>query len=365
MKNCRCHCRPPARRARPFIKMPQPPSQGFQGRYTPQEIKKAYGFSSGADGSGQTIAVVAASGQPNIASDLSIFSRYFGLPEAEVTVEQIGQAPAAPDPDWALEISMDMEWAHALAPGAGLMLVVSASDRIGDLIQAVDRALVLGADVVSMSWGEDEFPGETALDRVFQNHPETVFVAASGDVGGVPVYPSVSPLVRSAGGSTLQLGASGERLSETAWPSGGCGPSLYFSIPGFQQRMSGISTLTGGRRGTPDVVFCGDPSHGVAVYHSIPYQGSTGWGIAGGSSLAAPCWSALAAAARQSGRAFSPDTLYRLAGGDAYRIPQPYFYDITEGSSGPYQALPGWDLCTGLGSPRADALINGLPRAGL
>ena len=94
MKNCRFHCHSPARRARPFFKMLQPPSQGFQGGYTPQEIKKAYGFPADAGaGAGQTIAVVAASGQPNISSDLGVFSRYFGLPEAEITVEQIGQHP--------------------------------------------------------------------------------------------------------------------------------------------------------------------------------------------------------------------------------------------------------------------------------
>ncbi|MDD2955294.1 MAG: S53 family peptidase [Oscillospiraceae bacterium] len=349
-----------SRRARPFVSAPVPLSQSFQGGYTPQQIQTAYQFPPSAGGRGQTIALVDAYGQPNIRADLEVFSRRFGLPPATLTIERMGLVPSAPEENWALETSLDVEWAHALAPQARLLLVLAASGRIEDLMQAAAYAASAGADVVSMSWGQDEFSGETQWERVFSAYPDTVFVAAAGDVAAVPVYPSVSPLVLSVGGTTLELNGAGRRVSETAWPGGGGGPSAYFSIPGFQRRMTGILALTGGARGTPDVSFSANPYAGVAVYHSFTYQGGFGWGVVGGSSFSAVAWAAVAAISRQTSGGFSPTRLYRLAGGGSYRVPQPYFYDITQGGNRLYQAGPGWDLCTGLGSPRMSALPFGL-----
>ena len=359
MNSCSGSPSPPRQSVHPFVQILKPLAVNFQGGYSPQELRRAYQIPGFADGAGQRIAVVAAYGHPNIAEDLAVFSRHFDLPDADLSVERAGALPEDINPDWALEIALDVEWAHALAPRAQLLLMLSPSSQMEDLMRAVERAASFGADVVSMSWGEDEFPEETDLNRVFQSRIETTFIAAAGDTGGVTVYPSASPQVISAGGTTLRLEEGGGRISETAWSSGGGGPSRYFGIPSFQQNMEGLPALTGGQRGTPDVSFCANPAYGAAVYSSVAYQGSYGWGIAGGTSLAAPCWAAISALIRQqTGSPFSADSLYRLAGGEVYRIPQPAFFDITQGISGQYQAAPGWDFCTGLGSPKADMLLG-------
>ncbi|MDD3192647.1 MAG: S53 family peptidase [Oscillospiraceae bacterium] len=350
----------PTRQARPFIQLAGPLSETFQGGYTPQQIRSAYGFSEEMNGAGQTIALIETGNQPNIRADLEVFNRFFSLPATSLTIRRIGPVPTASDPNWALEATLDAQWAHVLAPGAELLLIYAASAGIGDLMQAVDLAGELGADVVSMSWGRTEFANQTTQEQIFRRYPQVSFVAASGDESAIPLYPSVSPQVLSAGGTSLVLSEGGARISEIAWYGGGGGPSLFFPIPPAQERMEGVREKSAGMRGTPDVSFCADPDYGVVVYQSMPMSGSSGWGKAGGTSLAAPAWAAILAGARQYSGTVSPADLYRLAGGRQYLEPQPYFIDITEGASRLYQAQRGWDLCTGLGSPRIGRLQAGL-----
>lgn len=160
--------------------------ENFQGGYTPQQIRSAYDFPANSTGLGQTIALITTGLQPNIESDLSFFSSFFSLPAARLTIRRIGAVPEVLDSDWALETTLDVEWAHALAPEADLLLVYAASDRIGDLMQAADLAAGLGADVISMSWGEQERPGQSELERVFRLYPSTAFVGSAGDQSAVP-----------------------------------------------------------------------------------------------------------------------------------------------------------------------------------
>ena len=135
------------RKARPFVRLATRLDENFQGGYTPQQIRSAYDFLANSTGLGQTIALITTGLQPNIESDLSFFSSFFSLPAARLTIRRIGAVPEVLDSDWALETTLDVEWAHALAPDADLLLVYAASDRIGDLMQAADLAAGLGAAV--------------------------------------------------------------------------------------------------------------------------------------------------------------------------------------------------------------------------
>ena len=157
-------------------------------------------------GAGQTIAIVDAYNDPNIKSDLQVFDNQFGIaaPPSFNVVNQTGGAnlPAA-DAGWSMEIALDVEWAHAIAPGANILLVEANSSSINDLVGAVNYARQApGVTTVSMSWGGSEFAGESTYDSYFTTpagHAGVSFVAASGDSGGSGEWPAVSPNVLGGG----------------------------------------------------------------------------------------------------------------------------------------------------------------------
>src|SRR2546427_12889303 len=192
---------------------------------TPSQIRHAYGFdvlscsSSNTCGSGQTVAIVDASTDPNIQSDLTTSDSQFGLPTCTTsngcfTIATPQGAPRA-NRSWALEISLDVEWAHAIAPGAKILLVEAATNSFANLFSAVDfAASQTGVHQVSMSWGGGESSTEVGSDSHFQVTGVTFF-ASSGDSGHGIIYPSASPFVVSVGGTTLTLGGSNV-VSETA-----------------------------------------------------------------------------------------------------------------------------------------------------
>ncbi len=210
--------------------------------YTPQQIQNAYGvnqitFSGGkvaGNGAGQTIAIVTAYNDPNIKSDLAAFDSQFGLSAPpSFQVDNLGATTT--DAGWALETSLDVEWAHSVAPGANIVLVEAPSASLSDLLNAVNYASNQpGVSVVSMSWGTTEFWGESAYDSIFTTpagHTGVTFVAASGDSGAWygPMYPSVSPNVLAVGGTTLTLAAGSTYGSETGWSGSTGGFSGYDS----------------------------------------------------------------------------------------------------------------------------------------
>ena len=325
--------------------------------YTPAQIRHAYGFDQlQADGTGQKIAIVDAYGNASIQSDLNTFCTQFGLPATTVTI--LGPNSSA-DTGWALETALDVEWAHAIAPRATIILSVAQSASDFDLLRAVAAATNAGATVVSMSWGGSEFSGESAYDPYFQAAGVT-FVASSGDSGELSgriqvEWPAVSPYVVGVGGTSLQLDANNNRASETAWSSSGGGLSTVYARPVWQNTWSGYSY-----RGVPDVSYNADPDTGVLVYDAV----NGGWFIVGGTSAGAPQWAATIALANQSrsaGLAGNPD-IYKVAG-SAPNINPAAFYDITSGSNGgdaDDKAGTGYDLVTGLGSPLANALVPAL-----
>jgi outer membrane protein assembly factor BamB len=310
----------------------------------PATIKSVYGFpTSGTAGTGQTIAIVDAYDDPTAEQDLATFSAQFGLPSCTTAngcfakVDQTGGTsyPAA-DQGWALEISLDVQWAHAVAPGAKILLVEAASNNFADLFAAVGYAKA-HAQYVSNSWGAAEFSGETLYDGTFVQKGVSFFVSA-GDNALPAEYPSSSPNVVSVGGTRLTFNPDGSLASETGWSLGGGGCSTFEAATPAQSGFGQYGQAgCGGSRATPDVALDADPDSGVAVYDSTPYFGQTGWFTVGGTSASSPMWAARAA---DSGAVV--DAAYVYGSAIAFR-------DITSGNNGA-PCLTGYDLCSGRGS---------------
>lgn len=342
--------------------------------YTPQQVRHAYGFDQVTfgngivgDGTGTTIAIVDAYDNPNIASDLQKFNAAFGLPNTGFTkVNQTGgtKMPAA-NKSWATEIALDVQWAHAIAPGANILLVEAKSNSMADLMTAVNYARNYpGVVAVSMSWGGAEYSGQTSYDSYFTTpagHTGVSFFVASGDSGAPAGYPDASPNVVSVGGTGLYL-SGGNYSSESGWSGSGGGISKYEAQPAYQK---GIVTQSTTKRATPDVAYNSNPSTGFPVYDSFNNGTAKPWGQWGGTSAAAPQWAALVAIADQ-GRALaglgSLDSRTQLLPA-LYKLPASDFHDITTGTStgSPnYTAAAGYDLVTGRGTPIANLVIRDL-----
>lgn len=301
-------------------------------------------------GGSKAIAVVDAYDAPNAAKDLAAFSKQFGLTAPTSKTFQVvyatGSRPAY-NSGWELEESLDIEWAHAMAPNATLYLVEAASSSYSDLFTAVKVASSLvaaaGGGEVTMSWGGGEFTGEIAYDSDFQT-PNVVYFASAGD-GVTPGYPAVSPYVVAAGGTSLRRNpATGNFVSEGAWDSAGSGPSEFEPIPAYQY---GIESVVGKYRGVPDISAVADPYTGVWVYDS----NAGGWWIVGGTSVSSPV---LAGIVNNAGH-FYKSTNAELTEIYSDTHVTTDFGDVTQGFCGPYMGYPastGWDFCTGFGSPR-------------
>jgi subtilase family serine protease len=217
-------------------------------------------------GGSKMIAIVDAYDAPNAAKDLAAFSTQFGLPAANFqTVYASGKKPGY-DAGWEFEESLDVQWSHAMAPGAQIVLVEAASSSFTDLMTAEDMASKMvnaaGGGEVTNSWGGSELSGETSNDSHFVK-ANVVFFASAGDGPGT-IWPSTSPNVVAAGGTTVRRTPStGVFLSEYPWDSAGGGVSAFEARPSYQ---SSISSLVGNFRGVPDLSFDSDPITGVWVH---------------------------------------------------------------------------------------------------
>jgi subtilase family serine protease len=326
--------------------------------YGPVQFLKAYNLTGFTSSGSNTIAIVDAYDDPNIQRDLDTYSATFGIPLLPACssvsnpsipcfkkVDQRGgtRYPRA-DSGWALEIALDVETAHAVCQNCNILLVEANSSSYSNLMAAVDRAVALGASVVSNSWGSGEFGGESYYDSHF-NHPGVAFTVSSGDSGYGAEYPAASPYVTAVGGTSLYLNRDGSYNYETAWTGAGSGCSLFEGKPTWQ-------TDTGcANRTVADVSADADPNTGAAVYDSVRYYGQSGWFQVGGTSLASPIVAAV----------------YALSGntaGNANQIPylnSGNLRDITSGSNGycggSYlcSATNGYDGPTGLGTPNGTA----------
>lgn len=315
-------------------------------------------------GGSKTIAIVNAFDDPNAMNDLNTFSTQFGLPAATSSNFSVAYASGTkpgqdPTGGWEAEESLDIEWVHAMAPDAKIILVEAASESLTDLLAAVvvasDLVNAAGGGEVSMSWGFSEFSTETLTDPIFTT-TGVVYIAAAGDSAGVD-YPSASPNVIAAGGTTVRRNPfDGNLIGQGTWQDTGGGPSVYESRPAFQNAIkSAFPLIVRGQRGTPDLSFDSDPDTGVWIYDSIPISGAMGvegsnWFVFGGTSVAAQ---ALAGIINVGGRFLSSSTL-ELNRIYYHGTMTNEYHDIVSGNCGPcdgFSATAGWDYCTGVGSP--------------
>jgi kumamolisin len=344
--------------------------------YSPLQVAQAYGFPSGATGAGQCIGVIELGGGYR-ASDLDSFFGNLGIPTPKVTAVSVDGAANSPtgDPGGADgEVELDIEVAGAIAPAAQIAAYFAPNTDQG-FIDAVTTAVHdanLKPSIVSISWGGPEGSwteqSRDALNSACQDASTmgVTVLAASGDdgasdgsTGGAPTvdFPAASPYVVGCGGTKLTL--SGAAIgNEQAWNelsadegATGGGVSEVFALPSFQQSAHVPEAPNGFvGRGVPDVAGDADPETGYNVF--VDGQET----VIGGTSAVAPLWAGLLALINQS-----------LGTNVGYVTPllysakvEPTFHDITSGSNGDYSAGPGWDACTGLGSPDGAALLTAL-----
>ena len=300
----------------------------------------------------KAIAIVDAYDYPNAATDLAKFATQFGLPAPTASNFAVVYATGTKPPDgtgtgWDVEAALDIEYAHGMAPKAFVYLVEAASNSDADLFAAVTKAGTLvnaaGGGEVSMSWGGGEYSGETSYDSVMTK-ANVVYFASSGDSAGT-LYPCVSPNVVCVGGTgNSRNPTTGKFQGAVAWVDTGGGISAYEARPSYQ---GGISGIVGAKRGAPDVAAVADPNTGVWVYNAA----NGGWLIVGGTSVASPVVAGIANAAGHFAASTSAEQvkIYTALGS-----PGAGWVDVTSGACGYYDgffALPGWDYCTGAGTP--------------
>ncbi|HEY0718534.1 MAG TPA: S53 family peptidase [Streptosporangiaceae bacterium] len=348
--------------------------------YTPPQVARAYQFPAGTDGSGQTIAILEFGGG-FAPSDLQTYFSGLSLPVPPVTAASVDGGANAPgsDPSGADgEVLLDIEVAGSTAPGAAQVVYFGSNtdQAFVDAISAAAHATPTPI-VISISWGGPEESwsqqSRTALDGAMSDAAAlgTTVTVAAGDGGSSDGetdggshcdYPASSPYALACGGTRLKADTSTGRISsETVWNDGssggatGGGVSTLYPLPSWQA-SAGVpaAPVSTGGGGVPDVAGDADPRTGYQVL----VDGKRA--VYGGTSAVAPLWAALIARLAQStGKKFGliQPLLYRgvAAGQDVAG-----FHDITSGSNGAYSAGPGWDACTGLGSPSATSLLKRL-----
>lgn len=372
--------------------------------YTPSQIRAAYGLpalpAAGVTlsatqrsqlGAGQTIYIVDAMHNPNVAAELAAFNTKFALPTCATKAIAVTQAlplaaasasacevsivyntaagamtAAAPayDSGWATEIALDVQWAHATAPLARIIVIEAADASLNSLIGAVKLANAMGPGVVSMSFGANEGNWTASVDAAF-GAANMSYLAATGDNGAAVSWPAVSPKVVAVGGTTLTYSGTGLR-SEKSWSGTGGGTSAYTPTPTYQNStIPGVGLPV--RRMVADVAFNADPSSGQYVAVMVPGSSTPNWVSAGGTSLSTPQWAGLVAVAN-SMRALNAKA--PLAGphavlyGQIGAVPMNYasaFADITTGTNGSCAtcaAKAGYDSLAGLGTPNVSSLLQ-------
>lgn len=374
--------------------------------YSPQEMRAAYDLNPilnmGYDGTGQTIVIIDSYGSPTIKSDLQTFDAGYGLPDPPSfkVLAPEGKVPFNPNDgtmvSWAIETSLDVEWAHSMAPGANIVLMTSpVAETQG--VQGMPKFLYLEqyamyhhlGKIISQSWATTENtlfttqPGLKVLHNFEAFYKEadskgfTIF-ASSGDSGVAnpdvngniypfPTvnYPASSPYVTAVGGTSLFADTQGNYQGENGWSGSGGGVSQYFKEPAYEQGLPGsIQQTLNGYRGLPDISYNANPGTAILYYGSF-LPGQSGYYFVGGTSEGSPQWAGIMADADQfAGHPLGliNPALYALGEGSQYNS---LFHDIVTGNNSNdgiqgYNAGTGWDFVTGWGSPDAAQLIHAL-----
>ena len=377
--------------------------------YSPQEIQHVYGIDSllgmGDNGGGQSIVIVDSFGSPTLASDLASFDEGYGLPAPPSlrVLSPLGSVPFDPNNsdmvNWAFETTLDVEWAHAMAPAASIVVLTSpVSETEG--VQGMPEFLALEqyaldhrlGQIISQSWGATENTlfspsGKQVFDGFERLYTQAIarhvtVLASAGDTGSTnydlnfnlyssPVvgFPASSPLVTSVGGTSLYADTNGNYQSETVWNEGvdggatGGGISQVFGEPLYQRLLPhSTQTLLGGHRGIPDISWLGDPFTPILAYISFLGPDAEGYYFIGGTSEGAPQWAGLVADLNQLiGRPIGFLNPYLYALGPTGLG----FHDITVGDNSfagvpGYPAGHGWDASTGWGTPNVAQLFKAI-----
>ena len=278
---------------------------GINGALAPADLRQHYDLPAGLDGTGQIIAVVdAPTLHGDVQADLNVFSQVYGLPLCNAANPcfrhvDLSNGAVAPDDKWSSEVALDTQMAHAIAPGATIVLVTAASRSGTDLAAAASYAATMpGVTAVSMSYGSDTTPGEAASEDALYAASQAngiVLLAASGDDGyiGTEHYPAASPYVTAVGGTTISAvaGAAGV-ANESAWLYSGGGTNPLSTMPAWQSAILSTAAFNanGGLRATPDVAAVADFQHSAfAIYREQQ------WVMSGGTSAGAPFWAGIGA----------------------------------------------------------------------
>jgi len=367
--------------------------------YSPQQLHQAYGLTpllkAGYNGTGQTIVIIESFGSPTIQADLKAFDAAYNLPDPPSfqVLAPLGTVPFDVNNNdqlaWAFETTLDVQWAHAMAPGAAIVVLTSPVDEtLG--IQGLPEFLVLEkyaldnhlGNIISQSWGTAENTLFSTEGRELIRDFETFYaraadehvtvLAGAGDSGSANVdvngnyypfpavlFPASSPFVLAVGGTSLKASSTGLFQSETVWNdmngATGGGVSQYFRQPFYQYWLpEAVQEQLGGHRGIPDVAFNADP---VLIYVGFyPNPPDNGFYYNGGTSESTPAWAGIISIVNQlAGRplGFVNPVLYGLG---AAGQQSEFFHDVTLGNNGAhgipgYNATVGWDLASGWGSP--------------
>jgi subtilase family serine protease len=387
--------------------------------YSPLQYRTAYNLNSlyqrGITGKGRTIVIVDAFGSPTIQHDLEVFDKQWGIKDTQVQVVKAGNVPPfdPTNPDhigWGQETTLDVEYSHAIAPDAHIVLVetpVAETEGVTGLPEMMDAEKALidkgVGDVITQSFGatENTFPGFDQgnfssllnLRYAFKDaakHNVTV-LASSGDAGAtdyeadgstlypyrVTSWPSTDPLVTSIGGTQLNLDDQGHKITpDVVWHdnrgAGGGGPSAIFPRPLFQ---TGVRNVVGNHRGTPDISMSAAVDGGAWVYYSFQVPASGPWHLFGGTSEASPIFSGIVALADQlAGRRLGNinNALYLLGATSQHTHLPTGIVDVTIGNNSwqtddtppvpvmGFTAVPGYDMATGWGTIDAARFVPAL-----
>jgi kumamolisin len=359
--------------ARPHVRFQTDASPPMS--YTPIEVARAYAFPAGVTGAGQTVAIIELGGGYS-QSELDAYFRGLGLTPAKVSAVGVDGGKNSPGVDRGAdgEVQLDIEVVGAVAPGASIAVYFSNNTDQGflDAVSSAVHDATNKPSIISISWGgpEDSWTAQarTQMEQILTEAGAlgVTVTVASGDNGSTDGvndgrqhvdFPASAPHALACGGTSLQI-ANGRIADESVWNdgavggAGGGGISIAFPVPAYQSAIPMPNNVDTGQpgRGVPDIAGDADPQTG----YSISVDGAQQ--TIGGTSAVAPLWAGLTALFNASlGKSvgFMQPRLYSASA-------KPGFHDITAGNNGDYHAGPGWDPCTGLGSPNGAALLNAL-----